>query len=164
MNLQIDVQRACAEPVPEEEDIRRAISAALSHHYQNTAGNAEVSVRLVSEAEMSELNAAWRGQHKSTNVLSFPADLPADLEHPLLGDIVICAAVVRREARDQNKTDAAHWNHMLVHGSLHLLGYDHQLDAEAEAMENMETLILEQLGYPCPYQGQQQIDDIRSLG
>lgn len=164
MNLQVDVQCACTEPVPEEEDIRRAIEAALSQHYQNTPGSAEVSVRLVSEAEMSELNAAWRGQHKSTNVLSFPAELPADVDHPLLGDIVICAAVVTREARDQHKTDAAHWSHMLVHGSLHLLGYDHELDAEAEAMENMETLILEQLGYPCPYRGQQHFDDIRSLG
>ena len=88
---------------------------------------------------MTELNGTYRQQHKPTNVLSFPADLPDGVTHPLLGDIIVCAAVVEREAREQNKTAEAHWTHMFVHGSLHLLGYDHILADEANKMEAMET-------------------------
>ena len=149
MNLQIDIQTACPEPVPEEEDIRRWISAALEQH----RAEAEVSVRLVDEAEMTGLNKRYRGKQSSTNVLSFPADLPAEMEHPLLGDIVICAAVVGREAREQDKSEQQHWAHMLVHGSLHLLGYDHIEAEQAEEMESLEASILQSLGYPCPYSG-----------
>jgi len=150
VNLHVDIQTACPEPVPEEEDIRRWIAAALDQH----RADAEVSVRLVNEAEMSELNSRYRGKDSSTNVLSFPADLPGEMEHPLLGDIVVCAAVVRREAREQDKSEEHHWAHMLVHGSLHLLGYDHIEAAQAEEMESLEASILQALGYPCPYTGE----------
>ena len=147
MKLQVDIQTACSEPVPEDEDIRRWIEAALSPHRDA----AEVSVRLVGEAEMTELNNSYRKQHKPTNVLSFPADLPEGVSHPLLGDIVVCAAVVAREASEQEKTTEAHWTHMLVHGSLHLLGYDHVEEEDAAVMESLETTILQSLGCPCPY-------------
>ena len=149
MNLQVDIQTACAEPVPDEDDIRRWIGAALEHY----RCEAEVSVRLVDEAEMSALNHQYRGKTASTNVLSFPADLPEELQHPLLGDIVICPAVVAREAQEQNKTEQQHWAHMLVHGSLHLLGYDHVDTDQAQEMESLETTILQSLGCPCPYHG-----------
>ena len=159
MNLQVDIQTACTEPVPEDEDIRRWIEAALSPHRDE----AEVSVRLVGEAEMAELNGNYRQQQKPTNVLSFSADFPPDFHHPLLGDIVVCASVVAREASEQHKTNQAHWAHMLVHGSLHLLGYDHIEAQDAEIMESMETSILLSLGCPCPYTGAAARAEIRSM-
>ncbi len=152
MKLHVDIQTACVEPIPEEEDICSWIAAAMPPEREQ----AEVSVRLVSEEEMTELNQTWRGKSGSTNVLSFPSDLPEDIDSPLLGDIVICAAVVAREAAQQNKTETAHWSHMFVHGSLHLLGYDHVEDQEATIMEAMETDILNRLGFTCPYGSQAQ--------
>lgn len=147
MNLQVDIQTACAEPVPDEDDIRRWIEAALMQQLSD----AEVSLRFVDEIEMSALNFQYRHKNSPTNVLSFPADLPEELQHPLLGDIVACPAVVEREAAQQHKTSRQHWAHMLIHGSLHLLGYDHIDAADAETMESLETSILESLGWPCPY-------------
>jgi probable rRNA maturation factor len=147
MSLQVDVQVASAEPVPEEGDIRRWIAATLA----GRRDDAEVSVRLVDEAEMITLNQTYRGKSGATNVLSFPAQLPAAVELPLLGDIVMCAPVVRREALEQHKSEAAHWAHITVHGVLHLLGYDHLEDAQATAMEAEETRILRSLAFDCPY-------------
>lgn len=149
MSVQVDIQTACSEPAPEEDDLRRWICTALAE--RTPAANAEVCLRLVDEAEMTALNRDYRGKSGSTNVLSFPAGLPLELGLPLLGDIVICAPVVVREAAAQGKPLAAHWAHMAVHGSLHLLGYDHIGDADAAAMEALETSILAQLGFPCPY-------------
>jgi probable rRNA maturation factor len=149
VSLQIDIQRACSTSTVADENIENWIAAALAHRQ----GDAEVCVRLVTEEEMSRLNHQYRGRDSSTNVLSFPADIPADLEHPLLGDIVICSAVVAREAAEQDKGEQQHWAHMLVHGCLHLLGYDHIDAADAEQMESLETTILQALGYPCPYTG-----------
>ena len=147
MNLQVDIQTASADPAPDEDDIRQWIAAAL----RGRKAEAEVSVRLVDESEMASLNQTYRDKPGSTNVLSFPAALPDDIEHPLLGDIVLCPAVVNREAAEQGKTVTQHWSHMLVHGSLHLLGYDHIEPAEAQTMERLETDILATLGLPCPY-------------
>jgi probable rRNA maturation factor len=135
MNLQVDIDSASAEPAPEDEDIRSWIQAALGDRQQDT----EISVRLVDIAEMSQLNQTYRGKQGPTNVLSFPAELPQELELPLLGDIVICSAVVQREAEEQSKTPVAHWAHMAVHGTLHLLGYDHIDEDDAEIMEALET-------------------------
>jgi probable rRNA maturation factor len=149
MSLTVDIQCASAEPVPPEGDLRRWIAAALAS--QATRDDTEISVRLVDIPEMAGLNQAYRGKPGPTNVLSFPADLPAELQLPLLGDIVICAPVVRDEAQSQHKTLAAHWAHMAVHGTLHLLGYDHLDDSEAEQMEAMETAIITALGFPPPY-------------
>ena len=148
--LQVDIQQACSDPVPDEEDIRRWIEAALAGAQRD--GDSEVSLRLVDSPEMTELNQNYRDKSGPTNVLSFPSDLPQELDLPLLGDIVICAPVVRREAAQQGKPLKAHWAHMTVHGTLHLLGYDHIEEAEAEAMEALETDILTTLNYPCPYQ------------
>ena len=150
MNVQVDIQNASAEPVPDEDDIRSWIAAALDEA-SDDPGEREVSVRIVDEPEMTTLNGQYRNKPRPTNVLSFPSDIPAELELPLLGDIVICAPVVRSEAAEQGKTLQAHWAHMTVHGSLHLLGYDHIDDDEAELMEALEARVLAGLGLPCPY-------------
>lgn len=112
---------------------------------------AELSVRIVDLEEGRALNARWRDRDRPTNVLSFPADLPAELGIPLLGDLVICAPVVAREAAEQGKAEADHWAHLVVHGVLHLLGHDHENDAEAEVMEALERRILAGLGIADPY-------------
>jgi probable rRNA maturation factor len=105
----------------------------------------ELTIRVVGAAESRRLNRTWRGKDKPTNVLSFTGDAP------VLGDLAICAPVVAREAREQGKSPAAHWAHMVVHGVLHLLGYDHENDRDAQRMEARETKILAQLGMPNPY-------------
>ena len=155
MKLQVDIQSASADPVPDEDDLRRWIMAALASQ-SPTREDTEVSVRLVDIDEMSTLNRTYRGKDGPTNVLSFPSDLPPELELPLLGDIVICVPVVQREAAQQGKPPTAHWAHMTVHGTLHLLGYDHIEDNEAAAMEALESAILAELDYPCPYRGELQ--------
>ena len=147
MNIEVDIQIACSETVPGEQDIRRWVTAALERGHPDAA----VSLRLVSEDEMRDLNHRYRGREGSTNALSFPAQLPEDIDHPLLGDIVVCPAVVEREAREQGKTAEQHWAHILVHGSLHLAGHDHAETAAAKAMESLETEILASLDFPCPY-------------
>ena len=113
---------------------------------------AELVVRIVDEAESQDLNQQYRGKTKPTNVLSFPFEAPPGFPCNHLGDLVICAPVVEREAREQGKSPEAHWAHMLVHGVLHLLGHDHQNDAEADEMEGLEVRILARLGFPDPYQ------------
>ncbi|MEZ5572200.1 MAG: rRNA maturation RNase YbeY [Halioglobus sp.] len=160
MNLHVDIQIASSAPVPTEEDIHNWIAAALAQ--LTTRDQAEVSVRLVDNDEMAQLNETYRGKKGTTNVLSFPAELPADLNLPLLGDIVICAPVVQAEAAQQGKSPGAHWAHMTVHGTLHLLGYDHIDEEEAEIMEALESAILNTLNYSCPYQTQHQSDEHRS--
>jgi probable rRNA maturation factor len=119
--------------------------------------DATVSVRIVTPLESQKLNRQYRGKPKPTNVLSFPAEVPAGAlqgESKLLGDIVICARVVAREAREQSKTLAAHWAHMVVHGTLHLLGYDHEQNDEAVRMERREKRVLKVLGFEDPYRGE----------
>ena len=111
----------------------------------------EVCVRIVDDEESADLNYKWRQKQGATNVLSFPADVPFDISPKPLGDIVVCASVVYREAISQNREVTAHWAHMIVHGILHLFGYDHQEDYEATKMESMETFILKSLGFDNPY-------------
>ena len=153
MNLLVDIQTASSETVPSDADIRHWILPALEG--QTTKNEVEVSVRLVDIDEMSQLNETYRGKKGPTNVLSFPAELPPDLELPLLGDIVICAPVVAAEAADQGKSAIAHWAHMTVHGTLHLLGYDHVEEEDAASMEALESTILSQMDYDCPYEAHQ---------
>ncbi len=154
MTIAIKVANACdpGEEVPAPPRLRRWLRAVLHHQGRR---DAEIGVRIVAEAEGSELNTRYRLRDpalaKATNVLSFPADLPDWMESPLLGDLVICAPVVAREAADQGKPAEAHWAHLVVHGALHLLGYDHQDDAQAAQMEALETEILGGLGFPPPY-------------
>ena len=154
MNLDIDIQVASAgDRVPDSSQIHRWVAAAVTAGGEHKIdARAELSVRIVDREESRRLNQRYRAQDKATNVLSFPADLPAQLQLPLLGDLVVCAPVVICEAREQGKTAEAHWAHMLVHGTLHLLGYDHLEDAEAEVMENLETRILLAMDYPPPYE------------
>lgn len=150
MRLNLDIQNGSNFGCPEDEQIQQWISASLFDKTNDT----EISIRIVDETEMSQLNHRYRGQNKPTNVLSFPADIPSDLKLPLLGDIVICAPVIEAEAKQQNKAGIAHWAHMLVHGTLHLLGYDHVEDSQATEMESLEISILQKLGYTNPYETQ----------
>lgn len=152
MSLTVDIQCASAEPVPDEDDLRSWIAAAVAERIPR--GDTEISLRLVDSEEMSRLNRSYRDREGPTNVLSFPADLPPELGLPLLGDIVICAPVVRAEAVAQHKPLRAHWAHMAVHGTLHLLGYDHLDDEQADVMEALESAILARLDFPCPYRAQ----------
>lgn len=148
MNLQLDLEVASqSRDLPPAAAFRRWAQAAL----EGRRGEAELAIRVVDEAEAREFNRNYRGRDYATNVLSFPAELPEDLGLQLLGDLVLCAPVVAREAAEQEKPPEAHWAHLTVHGCLHLLGFDHQADPEAEVMEALETEILARLGYPDPY-------------
>ena len=111
----------------------------------------EVSIRVVDAAEGQALNLKYRHKDYPTNVLSFPAELPAGVDVPLIGDLVLCASVVAKEAHDQGKPVDHHYAHLTVHGVLHLLGYHHETVAEARAMEAIEVQVLESLGIPDPY-------------
>ena len=132
---------------PSTADFRRWVAAAFA----GRRTEAEVSIRIVAEAEGAELNARYRGKTGATNVLSFPAGLPPGVPLPMVGDLVICAPVVAREAEAQGKEPSAHWAHLTVHGCLHLIGHDHEREAEAAEMEALETAILADLGFPDPY-------------
>lgn len=136
--------------VPAESRFRAWIETTLAGRREA----AEIAVRIVDEPEGRELNTAWRGRDYATNVLAFPAELPAGVDLPVLGDLVVCAPVVAREAAEQGKPVEAHWAHMVVHGVLHLLGHDHIEETEAEAMERLEREILAKLDYPDPYAGE----------
>jgi len=145
----IDLQIACEEEsgLPTAEQIEQWATAAV----QPQSDEVEMTVRIVDEAESHALNLNYRGKDRPTNVLSFPFECPDEVELPLLGDLVICRQVVEREAQEQDKSLMAHWAHMVVHGSLHLLGYDHIEDDEAEEMESLETQIMTGLGFADPY-------------
>lgn len=110
-----------------------------------------ITIRLVDKHESQALNKQFRGKDSPTNVLSFPSDLPTDIDVEYLGDIVICAPVVENEAREQHKSPNAHWAHMLVHGVLHLKGYDHIQTTDALEMESLERTILASMGFSDPY-------------
>lgn len=145
----IDLQIACEQEtgLPTAEQIEQWATAAV----QPQSDEVEMTVRIVDEAESHALNLNYRGKDCPTNVLSFPFECPDEVELPLLGDLVICRQVVEREAQEQDKPVMAHWAHMVVHGSLHLLGYDHIEDDEAEEMESLETQIMTGLGFADPY-------------
>ncbi len=146
--IELDLQVAASGTIPDEADLRRWCELAL----RQRKGDSELTIRLVEEDEGRELNRTWRQKDYPTNVLSFPADVPDELlDIPLLGDLVICVPVVEREAAEQGKALQAHWAHLVMHGCLHLLGYDHIDDEEAEEMENLERQLLAELGHPDPY-------------
>lgn len=147
--LELDFQLACddVQGIPAVEAIAGWARAALAGEREHS----ELSIRVVDAEEGKALNLEYRGKAYPTNVLSFPAEIPAYVELPLLGDIVICAPVVADEAAGQGKSIDAHWAHLVVHGVLHLLGYDHTEDSEAELMEARERAILEVLGFTDPY-------------
>ena len=152
-HLTVDLVRAGGDWAPPVAQIRTWASAALGRR----AAGAELAVRIVRPAESKRLNARYRGRNQPTNVLSFPVpQLPAAAAAAraaprALGDLVICASVVRAEARQQHKTITAHWAHLVIHGALHLLGYDHEQDDEARRMERREVAVLKSFGITNPY-------------
>lgn len=151
--VELDLQVATTAEVPAPTLFQRWCELAL----RQRQGDSELTIRLADEAEARELNRTYRSKDYATNVLSFPADVPDEmLDIPLLGDLVICPAVVEREALEQHKTSEAHWAHLVIHGCLHLLGYDHIDDAEAEEMEALERELLAELGHPDPYRDDEQ--------
>ncbi|MBN2646353.1 MAG: rRNA maturation RNase YbeY [Thiotrichales bacterium] len=155
MMLEIELQWAVAEePLPSLEQCHRWVGAALQGDLAKQP--VEMVVRMVDAEESQALNRDYRGMDKPTNVLSFPFEQPPGLlelgeELPYLGDLVLCVEVVAREAAEQNKSLEAHWAHLIVHGTLHLQGFDHIEEAEAEEMEALEQQIMQALGYPDPY-------------
>jgi probable rRNA maturation factor len=153
--LSVDIQFACEDAgVPDEDAIRSWVELAADRSGRLPKRDVEFAVRIVGEAEIQTLNQLYRNKDSATNVLSFPAGAVAGLPDDSvqqMGDIVVCASVVRDEAVRQHKELADHWAHMLVHGALHLLGYDHGEDKEAEEMERLETAILGSRGIVDPY-------------
>lgn len=154
-SLAVDVQIACDDSdIPSKGTIEFWATRAIAESGKSPAANVELTVRVVDREEIRSLNRDYRQLDKATNVLSFPAGvisgLPAEATQ-LLGDVVVCAAVVREEAAEQGKPVDGHWAHMLVHGTLHLLGYDHRTAADAAEMEGLETRILTANGLGDPY-------------
>lgn len=151
MSVTMDLQLVCTntDGLPSEADFQRWVDGVIPSFQQE----AELTIRLVDEAESHELNMTYRGKDRPTNVLSFPFECPPEIDDfPLLGDLVICRQVVEKEATEQKKTVEEHWAHMVVHGCLHLLGYDHIEDDEAEEMEALEVELLAAMNYANPYQ------------
>jgi len=138
-----------SEGQPEQTQLQHWLDTALSGIGRDT----EIVVRIVDEAESAELNHDYRGKQGPTNILSFPFEAPdiPGFESELLGDLVVCAPVLAKEAIEQGKPLNNHWAHIIIHGVLHLLGYDHIDEAEAEAMESQEIAILAKLEIPNPY-------------
>ncbi|WP_136066712.1 rRNA maturation RNase YbeY [Modicisalibacter radicis] len=158
----VDLQLATAssDELPGVEALSRWVAATLAEHARFERGDIgpapaaetpELTIRLVDDAESQALNRDYRGKDRPTNVLSFPFEAPPGLDLPLLGDLVISHPVMCREARDQHKLLADHYAHLVIHGTLHLLGYDHIDEAEAEIMEALERTVLDGLGIPDPY-------------
>jgi len=149
--LELDIQRE-VEALPKDEDLFLWVNETLDFE---SYADAELTIRFVNENESAELNKQYRNKSGATNILSFPFEAPTELngevELNLLGDLIICSDIVEKEAEQQNKSEIAHWAHMLVHGTLHLLGYDHLTDADADIMETKEIKILLKLGYSDPY-------------
>ncbi len=158
MNFIVDVQYtqeispSVEGELPGPDDFQRWVGAALSGRRE--AG--ELTIRVVGEAESAELNQTYRHRSGPTNVLSFPSENSLYLDPPLLGDLVICAPLVAREAREQCIAAIDHWAHLTVHGTLHLLAYDHETAGDAEVMEGLEAEILIALGYTDPYAGEKE--------
>lgn len=150
IDLQINVNNS---DLPNRFVIQRWVSTTLSHH---NIDSAELCIRVVDKTESQQLNNQYRHKNYPTNVLSFPCELPEyiqqEFQYHYLGDIIICADVVAEEAMQQSKVLEAHWAHMVIHGLLHLMGYDHIKVSEAKIMEQLEIMLLTNMGYPNPYQ------------
>ncbi len=148
MSIELELQIATlAKTLPHPAQIREWVNLTL----YNRVDTAELTIRIVDEAESADLNQQYRNKPGPTNVLSFPYDPEPGIASRLLGDIVICAPVVEQEAILENKSLLAHWAHMVIHGLLHLLGYTHDFDDDAAEMENLETELLLRLNFPPPY-------------
>ena len=152
MTVYIDFQSSCSntDNLPTLEQLQIWVQKALSGA-QYTQDEAEVTVRFVDNAEIQDLNKTYRHKDYPTNILSFPFECPDGVELPLLGDLIIAKAVVEKEALEQQKTLEEHYAHLIVHGVLHLLGYDHIESEDAAIMEPLEISIVQSLGYDNPY-------------
>lgn len=151
MNYHIDIQNATDTPLPvSEEEISNLVILAL----RDQISAAELTIRLVNADEMIHLNHTYRKQNKTTNVLAFPCSLPdnIELDFPLLGDVIVCPEVLIEESRQCDKTIQEHWALILIHGVLHLLGYDHIRDEDAKIMQALEIKLLAERGYSNPYE------------
>ncbi len=160
MNVIIDVENASqAQDIPDQSAFEQWANIAQSAVFSDTAKVSQqiftISIRIVDEAESTHLNSTYRNKHKPTNVLSFNSDFPGfslpTMDEIPLGDLAICASVVSREASEQHKQLEAHWAHMVIHGVLHLNGFDHDTETEARAMETLEIQLLNGLGFSDPY-------------
>ncbi len=148
--IQLDIQNACKTTIPiSDTQISEWVHTALKPHLEK----AELTVRLVESDEITQLNHAYRKQNKATNVLAFPSNLPDDLplEYPFLGDVVVCPAVLKEESVTLETPLISHWAHIIIHGVLHLLGYDHIEEADAKVMQSFEVEALAALGFDNPY-------------
>ena len=153
MLVEFEVQRvSISASIPVDEQFELWAEAALA----GKESDSSLVIRVVDEPEAQRFNREYRNKDYATNILSFPAELPeglpTDIKQSQLGDLLICAPVVTREAAEQHRSEADHWAHLVVHGVLHLLGYDHQQGDEAEEMESLEIEILAKLGVSDPYQ------------
>lgn len=148
MTYHIDIQHACQQPIPIKDDML-ILWAEATLRSARSAG--EITLRLVEVEEMTQLNHTYRKKNKPTNVLAFPQQIPSmiTMDCPLLGDVVICPQVLASETNEHDLQ--AHWAHIVIHGVLHLLGYDHILPADAHIMEEQEIKLLAQFGYDNPY-------------
>ena len=154
MAFKIDIQHAMSKSIPiSEQQIVDWAELTLNHQNLNCA---ELTIRIVDAQEMSELNGQYRKKDGPTNVLSFPCELPRDIillmDYPLLGDIIICPDVLLKEALEQGKILESHWAHIIIHGILHLLGFDHIQPDEEKIMQSIEIEILQQLKIANPYE------------
>lgn len=147
MSFDCDIQYEIEGDLPSEKDFQTWVDAALSAHLKE----GELCIRVVSAEESQTLNKTYRGKNKPTNVLSFPFEVPEGIPLQLLGDLVICADVVATEATEQNKALLDHWAHMVIHGCLHLIGFDHINNEDAEEMETLEQEILASMNIADPY-------------
>ena len=151
MTYHIDIQHACEDISPVTDEI---LSQWASLPLQSRLDSAELTLRIVNPDEITQLNHIYRKKNQPTNVLAFPAEYPDDvvLDYPLLGDVIICPAVLAKESIDQQKPLIAHWAHIIIHGVLHLQGYDHIEENDAMIMQAIETKLLLQLGFNNPYE------------
>lgn len=146
--LDLQIAASDSSDIPSQDKIQQWLTFILPQF----VNEAELTIRIVDEQESQYLNNLYRHKDRPTNVLSFPFESPVEMETPLLGDLVICKQIVQKEAQEQNKSLESHWAHMIVHGCLHLLGYDHIDDNEAQEMESIEIDIMADLGFANPYE------------
>jgi len=154
MTVELELQIATnAKTLPHPSQFKEWVGVVLSDRLSSleNENDVELTIRIVDEEEIIDLNYRYRHKNGSTNVLSFPVEVDVDFNYYVLGDIVICAAVVELEAKQQNKELLSHWAHMVVHGILHLLGFDHENEVEAHKMENIEISLMKKLGFSSPY-------------
>lgn len=144
----LDLQIASSSvDLPTKDFFKTCVEHALSAY----RSEAELTIRLIDRKEACALNLRWRGNDVATNVLSFPVQNVDHAAPDLIGDVVLCVPVIEAEAQAQGKSPQAHWAHVVVHGVLHLLGFDHEQDSQAQEMEDVERAILAEMGYPAPY-------------